>query len=258
MFYLHYPQHNRCFLFFRCNHVIVDGLFASTCIASLHFHLWGNNTNHKTLISDPNLSNILQQVVGQSSMKKKRWHSLYMLTTLVPSFFSVVGTAIGVKPDPICSINGKNIARAEFKNIARAHGGTVNDLFLLLCSKAIKAYMKLQNDTSDIVDINAVGIKSTRGFDTLEDQFTEYCVRGAHANKLMYIPYSFPIQKCSMKLIQRRFAKIKNAIVTFIDCVTNVCAEPLDYRSWRRYYVCVIQFGWVKNAIATTTNEQQG
>eukprot|EP01083_Nonionella_stella_P140344 430220_1 len=222
MFYLHYPKHNRCFLFFRCNHVIIDGLFASTCIASLQLHLWGNNTNHKALNRN-NIDNILQQVVGQSSMKKTWWHSLYMLATSVPSFIGIVGNTLGIKPDPICSINGKKsswtgvdewalgspIPIDEFKNIAHAHGGTVNDFFLLLCSKAIKAYMQLQKDTSDIVDINAVGIKSTRGLDTMEDQFMEYCVRGAHANQLMYIPYFLPIQKCSMELIQSRFAKVK-------------------------------------------------
>eukprot|EP01083_Nonionella_stella_P140343 430217_1 len=223
MFYLHYEQQNKCFVFFRCNHVLIDGLFASACISLLQFHLWGESAKPIEL-NRTNIDNILREdVLGQTSMKKPWWYSLYMVATLIPSFIGIVSNVIGMRRDPVCSINGRPsnwtgnynwavgtpIPIAEFKNFAHAHGGTVNDFFLLLCSKAIKVYMKLQNDTSNIKEVNAVGVKSTRDLSTFTEQFMEYCVNGTNGNELMYIPYSLPIQNTSMELIQSRFAKIK-------------------------------------------------
>ena len=135
----------------------------------------------------------IRSVFGQPERRVPWWYHLYLAASFVPSFMDVLGQAIGISADAVSSINGGRatcpakytlsvgplIRICEFKALAKAEGGTVNDFFLLLCARAIGAYMRSHEQEVVLPErINGLGIMNMRDLRRIDAEFMEFCAFG--------------------------------------------------------------------------------
>ena len=131
-----------------------------------------------------------------------------------------------VKPPPKCAVYGEfvdhnkmTIARpiplSQFKAVAKANSGTVNDLFMSIALRSLKRYAeKMQCETFQSGAINKCfkcGIASYRPMDTkgFAKELVQYATEGTNANKLDCVPFRVNLQQTDVSSIQSQFHSFK-------------------------------------------------